>query len=63
MTKTPAERAVIARQTEAEFAAEVARLRRDRGKPNAEHYQERAQYWASEARTRLLTLMGCTDDE
>lgn len=49
MTKTHLERAIIARQTEAEFAAEVAAAKRANGRHrDALHYQERASYWARE---------------
>ena len=58
MTKTFLERAIIARQTEAEFAAEVAAAKRTNGKHrDALHYQERSSYWAREARERLCSLV------
>jgi len=58
MTKTKAEKQIIARQTEAEFAAEISRLKRENGKmKEAAHYQERAAFWAYESRERLVKLL------
>lgn len=58
MTKTQLERGIIARQTEAEFAAEVSRLKRANDKiAEAASDQIAASYWAREARERLCSLV------
>lgn len=58
MSKPDLERRAIMCQTEAQFAADVARIKVQRQRPGAVEYQRSAARWADIARRTLLTLMG-----
>jgi len=58
MKKTGAEKQIIAMQTEAEFAADVSRLKRDRWRlEESIIYQKRAAEWAEAARNNFVSLL------